>query len=464
MKNLLIMLVISCVVTLSDFQTTFAQASFNTGTIGVTINTYGRFRVYTPDENGTIQVQRLSLLVGMNQNAVFDYTNDADNEEATTLVSNPQMSDFEISGAYNNAYSGDPPNVLERLNVYGWNNASYAILRFYVKNREASAFNAIIGVETITEPDGAYGFDTVSYDAANDLIRSHRGGENIGFKLLSHPLISLTAFEWYSGYTVDSDYWTWLNHGTIDPQYISNTADGPVFITAQDPISINPQDSVAVYYAVSVGADETEMISNMDLAVQKYNQIVPVELTSFEAFAGNNFITLQWNTASETNNRGFEIQRMITNENTSSGWITIGFKDGAGTTTEPKTYEFTDAFSGINSDRVSYRLKQVDFNGTYKYSNTVEVQLLPVSFSLNQNYPNPFNPSTKISFSLPSKQYVVLKIYNTLGQEVSTLINREMEAGSHSVNFNAGELTSGMYIYTIKAGNFHQTKKMLFLK
>ncbi len=456
MKNLLFVFFLSIVILCAD---TFAQASFNTGTVGVTVNSYGRFRIYTPDENGTIQVQRLSLLVGMDQNAVFDYTNDAENEEPTTLVTNPQLSDFEITGGYNNDYSGLAPNVFERLNVYGWTDGSYAILKFTVKNRESDAFPALIGVETITQPDGSYGFDTVSYDAANTLIRSHRGGENIGFKLLSHPLVSFTAFEWYSGYSVDTDYWNWMNHGMIDPEYVSNTADGPVFITAQDPISLDPQDSVFVYYAVAVGTSESEMLDNMLLAEQKYMQIVPVELTSFTAKVSPGSVALNWQTATEVNNHGFEIERMI-----DGVWNTIGFREGAGTTSEPQVYAFTDNNPALNSTQVSYRLKQIDYSGTFSYSDIIEVTLIPERFSLLQNFPNPFNPSTVISFSLPQRERVTLDVYNLLGQKVTSILNKEMESGSYDINFDASNLSAGIYFYTLRAGSFTSTKKMMLIK
>ncbi len=456
MKNLLIVFFLSLVILYAD---TFAQASFNTGTVGVTVNTYGRFRIYTPDENGTIQVQRLSLLVGMNQNAVFDYTNDAENEEPTTLVSNPQLSDFEITGAFNNTYSNDPPDVFERLNVYGWTNASYAILKFTVKNREANAFPALIGIESIPQPDGNYGYDTVSYDAVNNVIRSHRGGENIGFKLLSHPLTSLTSFEWYSGYSVDTDYWTWMNHGSIDPEYVSNTVDGPVFITAQDPISLNPQDSVFVYYAVAVGTNELEMLANMQEAEQKYYQMIPVELTSFTASVSAGMVTLNWTTASEINNHGFEIERI-----NDGNWTTIGFREGAGTSTDIRSYSFIDKVSGIQAEHLSYRLKQVDYNGQSSYSDVVEVSLSPVKYNLDQNFPNPFNPSTIISFSIPQRENVSLDIYNLLGQKVTSVVNKEMESGRYDIKFNASNLSAGIYFYILRAGNFVSTRKMMLLK
>ena len=112
-----------------------------------------------------------------------------------------------------------------------------------------------------------------------------------------------------------------------------------------------------------------------------------------------------------------------------------------------------------------YRLKQVDYNGTYSYSKTVEAAaLLPIEYSLNQNYPNPFNPSTKITYSLPQDNFVSLKVYNILGNEVATLVNEQISAGSHEINFNASNLSSGVYYYTLRTGNFVNTKKFMLLK
>ncbi len=181
-----------------------AQASFDTGTLGVSIGTYGRVRLLTPSTLGKRQVERISILVGKSENEVFDYQNDVDVEVPTVLVSNPQNSDFEIYGEYNNAFSGAPPDILEKLTVMGWNNASYVLLKFTAVNRETTAFDAIVGCDIIPFVDSLYGFDTVSYDLTNNVIRSHRGETNVGYKLLSHSLASMTAFEWYDGYEVDA--------------------------------------------------------------------------------------------------------------------------------------------------------------------------------------------------------------------------------------------------------------------
>lgn len=96
--------------------------------------------------------------------------------------------------------------------------------------------------------------------------------------------------------------------------------------------------------------------------------------------------------------------------------------------------------------------------------NVVNSKNIPVDFKLSQNYPNPFNPSTKISFSIPRSGFVTLKIYDVLGKEVATLIEKEMKVGSHSITWNAVNVPSGIYFYRIMAGNYTMTKKMVLLK
>jgi hypothetical protein len=371
MKRLILTLFFAIALILIEASSVLAQATFETGNLGVSIGTYGRVRLLTPNLSGKRQVERVSILVGKNNDEVFDYQNDVDVEVPTALVNNPQHSDFEIYGEYNNSFSGAPPDILEKLTVMGWNNGSYVLLKFTLVNREVNAFNAVVGCDIIPFVDSLYGFDTVSFDGTNNLIRSHRGATNVGYKLLSHSLASMTAFEWYDGYEVDSSYWGWLNHGTVDPQYVSNTVDGPVIITSQAPQNLASGDSITFYFGVAVGASESEMISNMQLVKQKYNQITSIE---------------------------------------------------------------------------------------------TDLNKIPSDFVLEQNYPNPFNPSTKISFGLPQKSNVVLKVFNTIGQEVAKLVDKSLEAGIHSYNFNALNLTSGIYIYSLQTDAGLITKKMTLLK
>jgi hypothetical protein len=186
---------------------------------------------------------------------------------------------------------------------------------------------------------------------------------------------------------------------------------------------------------------------------------VPVELTSFSAIVNNNTVSLNWQTATELNNQGFEIEK----QKESNDWQKIGFVIGNGTTTEARSYSFVD--KNLSAGKYQYRLKQIDFDGTFTYSNEVEVDLsLPQTFSLEQNYPNPFNPVTKISYALPSASMLELKVYNVLGQLITTLVNEEKPAGFYEVDFNAADLPSGVYIYSILAGDYVQTKKMILLR
>jgi photosystem II stability/assembly factor-like uncharacterized protein len=200
----------------------------------------------------------------------------------------------------------------------------------------------------------------------------------------------------------------------------------------------------------------------------KYIGIVPVELTSFTANSVSGQIILNWKTATETNNRGFEIERKVVTKDNQGSWNFIGFKSGRGTTTEPQEYSYTDNIDGINATSIKYRLKQVDFNGSSTYSDEVTVNnIIPVQYNLSQNFPNPFNPTTMIDYALPNNSFVSLKVYNSLGQEVSTLVNENKPAGTYHINFNASGLPSGVYYYILRAGNnneFVKTNKMILLK
>ncbi len=192
---------------------------------------------------------------------------------------------------------------------------------------------------------------------------------------------------------------------------------------------------------------------------------VPVEFTSFTAAVSYNQILLKWETATETNNKGFEVERQFTSIQPSVGneWEEVGFVNGFGTTTEKHNYQFKD--ENLDVGCYNYRLKQTDFDGSFEYSNIVSVNLETMrQFELRQNYPNPFNPTTQISYTLPEDGFVSLKIYNTLGQQVAELVNEFNKEGVHSVSFNAEKFSSGIYFYKIESENNSLVKKMLLLK
>jgi hypothetical protein len=190
--------------------------------------------------------------------------------------------------------------------------------------------------------------------------------------------------------------------------------------------------------------------------------VVPVELSSFTANVTGSAVTLNWTTSTETNNQGFEIQRKTGNE-----FLAVGFVNGKGTTTEIQNYTFTDR--NLNAGSYSYRLKQVDLDGSFEYSNIVEVDVAPSDFSLAQNYPNPFNPSTIITFNLVVDSKVTLTVFNTLGEEVTKLVNGNLNAGFQQIDFNASGLNSGVYFYQIQVNgidgtSFNSVKKMILSK
>jgi hypothetical protein len=191
-----------------------------------------------------------------------------------------------------------------------------------------------------------------------------------------------------------------------------------------------------------------------------FDVIIPVELISFTANVNDGNVVLSWITATEINNMGFEIER--SEDNTS--FMKIGFISGNGTTTEPNQYSFTDNTLNGNG-KYNYRLKQIDLDGAVSYSSEVEVSInVPTEFALYQNYPNPFNPVTTIKYGIPEKSVVTLKLFNSLGEEVSTLVNEEKSAGNYKVELEAGYLPSGIYFYRLQVNQFIQTKKMILLK
>ena len=186
--------------------------------------------------------------------------------------------------------------------------------------------------------------------------------------------------------------------------------------------------------------------------------IVPVELAFFSAFAEKNDVILSWYTATETNNRGFEVERKSYGE-----FEEVGFVEGSGTTTEIQNYYFRDR--DLSPGAYIYRLKQTDYDGSFAYSDEVEVEIdQPGIFHLAQNYPNPFNPVTIINYTLPDDGNISLKVYDVIGNEIATLVNEFRQAGSFDVVFDGSSLSSGVYYYQLQAGEFTSTKKLILTK
>ena len=198
---------------------------------------------------------------------------------------------------------------------------------------------------------------------------------------------------------------------------------------------------------------------------------LPVELISFCVSAIHSGAILNWKTATEVNNYGFEIERrgisseLLRQEAVMSNWEKVGFVSGSGTSSAPKEYTFTDA--NLASGRYAYRLNQIDRNGAFKYSQSseIEVGLVPKELTLSQNYPNPFNPSTTIEFTVPEDGRASLKIYNTIGQLVATAFDGDVKAGYiQKVTFIASHLSSGVYFSRLEYNGKPLLRKILLIK
>jgi hypothetical protein len=199
------------------------------------------------------------------------------------------------------------------------------------------------------------------------------------------------------------------------------------------------------------------------LSAYKEGGILPVELSLFTARVVGKNIHLNWETKTETNNYGFEVERSNRQEIRSERWERIGFVSGNGNSNSTKNYSFIDANVVIGN--YFYRLKQIDNDGQFEYSYLVSVNnTIIIDFNLEQNFPNPFNPTTTIRFSLPEKAFINLSIYNLMGEKISEIVNEVVESGSNEVMFDASSLASGVYFYELKTPQLTISKKMIVAK
>lgn len=211
----------------------------------------------------------------------------------------------------------------------------------------------------------------------------------------------------------------------------------------------------------SSGSSLTGLIDGIRVAKTWSQSPLPVELALFTAQKTNNGVLLNWITKSEINNDKFIVERKQ-----GESWIALTTIKGAGNSNTEKGYSYID--NSVTYGKHQYRLKQVDFDGTFKYSDIIEVDLgMPKEFSLKQNFPNPFNPTTTLTYTVPenlSNKLVQLKVYDILGKEVATLVNDKQTAGEYKVTFEANNLASGIYLAKITIGNQIKTIKMNLMK
>ena len=270
---------------------------------------------------------------------------------------------------------------------------------------------------------------------------------------------------------------TVLNHDTDNSEVYSDSTG--YYLRMLAPGNYTLKFEATDYHSQTIN---NVVVSNYNslatLNVELVSSIIPVELISFTSSVIENNVSLNWMTATETNNMGFQVERKqvhnpqysVSNEE----WNVIYFVDGKGTTTEPQAYAFHDKNLAVGEYK--YRLKQIDLDGSYFYSNEVEAETSsPNGFVLEQNYPNPFNPSTKISWQSPVSSWQTLKVYDILGNQVATLIDEFREAGNYEIEFDLSAVrqgtssikhhpSSGVYFYELRAGSFIQTKKMILLE
>ncbi len=224
-------------------------------------------------------------------------------------------------------------------------------------------------------------------------------------------------------------------------------------------------DSLKVEWPSGIVEVYRDLASNQFLTVTETGGVVPVELTTFSGQAVDGKVRLSWTTATETNNYGFEIERLIA----AAEFVVIGFVRGVGSSAEPHGYSFVDE-TVQDSQRYHYRLKQIDLDGTFNYSAVIEIEVAPPrQFSLSRNYPNPGNPGTTIEYTIPEKTSVRLEIFNVLGQKIRTLVNEEKLPGYYKIQWNGQDdggasVPSSLYVYRIQAGSFAAVQKMIILK
>ena len=240
----------------------------------------------------------------------------------------------------------------------------------------------------------------------------------------------------------------------------------PFIAQSQSTMDFESGTTIEVQAGANICADIVTIDGSYLGSGTKCGGILPVELTSFTVTTNLSIVELQWKTATEVNNVEFDVERKSMNnqQSTMSSWSKVGSVAGHGTTNAPHNYSYADNVTSAGI--YSYRLKQIGHDGAFIYSEEMQVTVdAPKVFSLAQNYPDPFNPATTIQFTVPSDGRATLKIFNSLGQEVATLVDDNVSAGIyHQVQFNASNLASGTYFSQLEFAGKVQIKKMLLLK
>lgn len=360
-----------------------------------------------------------------------------------------------------------PYNVTIKLKSYSNTGDKFVILTYQLTNNSSTTYsNFRVGIFADWDVGAAaYLNNRRGMDIPRNLVYQYLQGSQdtnyYGFVALS-GLTGGTVTDIFPGTatTIRNEIYLLISN-IYDSTSSTRLGDFRSYL-GSGPYTFNPGSTIDVAFAVVVGTNLADLQASADAATFKYNNfILPVELSSFTANVNlNGDVELQWITETEINNHGFEIERKTID----GQFNVIGFVKGNGTTIERKVYTYVD--KNLQAGKYIYRLKQIDYNGQFEYSNEIEVDVVPVKeFALNQNYPNPFNPTTTIEFSLPEDaENVRLTIYNALGEKVAELVNGKMEAGRYRYQWNAGNVATGLYIYELKTNKFSSVKKMMLVK
>ncbi len=354
-----------------------------------------------------------------------------------------------MTWAFNFKHSQDNPS--------GFGNGNYAIAFVLAANIEdyvaANGYAIVIGQEYDQDPIRlVYFTNGIDKDSkiTNIILGGDYGKEYLSVKVTYNPAGNLWNLYCESNLAATGSF------PQSDPRNTS-TLIGAANVTNSTYTSTN-LSYLGCLWNHATGSSAFAIFD--DIYISDPENLLPVELNSFGGVYYNNSIKLDWQTATEINNYGFEIEK----SNNLANWQKIGFVNGNGNSNTINTYSFVDNSPSIGSN--FYRLKQIDTDGKFTYSKTISVEstISPNEFVLFQNYPNPFNPTTTIKYYVPNKSKISLIVSNVLGEKISTLVNEEKESGYYSTNFNAVNLASGVYYYTLNGEGFSKTQKMIILK
>ncbi|MBX7047520.1 MAG: T9SS type A sorting domain-containing protein [Ignavibacteria bacterium] len=352
--------------------------------------------------------------------------------------------------------------ILEEITGQGrdWFTSCFRAPRFYVPQTIS-----LPGLYTFspTGPTDAYGvlasMNVTSITGSGEVSVTFSSSSPINTAFSGGTPAFVSSYSWYiekANTISDITAEVRFDYTQIENAGISNPAD--VKIYKRD---ISGTGSFIELPTTVVGTELRATVSSFgEFILGSDSQPLPVELSSFTSLVNKHSVELKWSTTSEQNNRGFSVER----KKDTGEFTEAGFVNGSGNSTEIKNYSFTDL--NMQSGKYQYRLKQIDYNGNFKYyelSNEVVIDV-PKTFALSQNYPNPFNPATKINYEIPKEGFVSLKVYDISGKEVSTLVNEVKQAGYYTADFNGSVLASGIYFYVVQSGAEIISKRMILVK